>query len=308
MSPKAQFILDKLKAKDIRAMIGILIYGLINSIIFILITIGFSLTFGISGIANFAYGAFYVMGAYITWQLVNFLGLSYPLAIAISISITGLLGAILYWIVLFRLRGIILSQVIATFGLGVCMLEFFRSIGLSGHSYKLPSFVDGSLELLGVYIDFQRLLIIGLGLALVFFLWFFSHHTKIGLAFRGIAQNEHTALCFGIDSDNTAMLSMGIGSALAAVAAVAIVPLSLIQVAEGYNIFILALAVGIVGGLESTVGIIVASLIIGYAQIIVANFFNPHYTMVVMLAAIIFVLLVRPSGLFGKYKELEERV
>jgi branched-chain amino acid transport system permease protein len=289
-------------------MIGVLIYGLTNSTTLILITIGFSLTFGIRGIANFAYGAFYVMGAYITWQLANSLGLPYYFAIAISITVTGLLGAILYWIVLSRIRGVVLSEVVATFGLGVCMLEFFRSIGLTGHSYRLPSFADGSLEILGVYIDFQRLLIIGLGLTLVLFLWFFSHRTKIGLAFRAVAQNEHTALCFGIESENTAMLSMGIGSALAAVAAVAIVPLSLIQVVEGNNILILALSVGIVGGIESTVGIIMASVIIGYAQIIVATFLNPHYTMIVMLTAIILVLLLRPSGLFGKFKEMEERV
>lgn len=289
-------------------MSGLLVYGLVNSAVFILMAMGFSLTFGISGVANFAHGAFYVTGAYITWQLVNSLGFSYPLAIGLSILLTGVFGAVLYWIVLYRIRGMELSEVIATFGLGMGLLEVFRSIGLSGHSYKLPKFVDGSIEIVGVYVDFQRLIIIGVAATLIFFLWLFSHHTKIGLAFRGIAQDEHTALCFGIESDITAMVSLGVGSALAAVAAAVIVPLSLIQVDEGKHILILALAVGIVGGMESILGIIMASFVFGFAQIIVATYFNSHYTMIVMFAAILIVLIVKPSGLFGKFKELEERV
>jgi len=289
-------------------MAGMVIYGLINSIIFTLIAIGFTLTFGISGIANFAYGAFYVAGAYITWHLLNSLGFSYPLAIAISILVTGLSGALIYRFVLFRVRGIVLSEVIATFGLGIGFLELFRCIGLTGYDYKLPKFVDGSLEIFGVYVDYQRLIIIVLGALLVLFLWFFTHRTKMGLAFRAIAQDEDTALNFGIESDRTAMLSLGMGASLAAIAAIAIMPLSLIAVEEGNNILILALAVGIVGGMESTVGVIIASLIFGFSQIIVATYLSPNYTMIVMLAAIILILLVKPSGLFGKYKELEERI
>lgn len=295
-------------SKEPESMSGMIVYGLVNSAVFVLMAMGFSLTFGISGVANFAHGAFYVTGAYVTWQLVNSLGFAYPLAIGISILITGVFGAIVYWIVLYRIRGMELSEVIATFGLGVGLLETFRSIGLSGHSYKLPKFVDGSMEILGVYVDFQRLIIIGVAAALVFFLWLFSHHTKMGLAFRAIAQNEHTALTFGIESDITAMMSLGMGSALAAVAASVIVPLSLIQVDEGKHILILALAVGIVGGMESVPGIVIASLVFGFAQIIVATYFNPHYTMIVMFAAILLVLVVKPSGLFGKFKELEERI
>ncbi|NQU02633.1 MAG: branched-chain amino acid ABC transporter permease [Syntrophaceae bacterium] len=289
-------------------MSGMIVYGLVNSAVFVLMALGFSLTFGISGVANFAHGAFYVTGAYVTWQLVNSLGFSYPLAMALSILVTGVFGAIMYWIVLYRIRGLEISEVIATFGLGIGLLETYRSLGLSGHSYKLPKFVDGSIEILGVYIDFQRLIVIGVATALVLFLWLFSHRTKMGLAFRGIAQDEYTALAFGIEPDITAMVSLGIGAALAAVAAVVIVPLSLIQVDEGKHILILALAVGIVGGMESIVGIVAASLVFGFAQIIVATYFNLHYTMIVMFAAILLVLIIKPSGLFGKFKELEERV
>ena len=289
-------------------MLGMLLYGLINSAVFMLMAIGFSLTFGISGVANFAYGAFYVTGAYVTWQLINSLGLSFAISIIISAIITGLFGALLYRFVLFRIRGLLLSEIIATFGIGMGMLEFYRSIGLSGHSYKLPTFMDGSLEVLGVYVDYQRVIIVGVAATLVFFLWFFSHHTKMGLAFRGIAQNERTAISLGIRSDYTAALSLAFGSAMAAVAAIVILPLGIISINTGYEVLLIAVAVGIVGGLESVPGILVASLILGYAQIITGTYFKPEWMMVVYLAAIVLVLAIKPSGLFGKFKELEERV
>ncbi len=289
-------------------MVGMIIYGLINSAVFTMMTLGFSLTFGISGVANFAHGAFYVTGAYLTLLLMKLMGIPYPIAIVLSVLLSGLLGCLLYWLVLHRIRGLILSEVIATFGIGVGLLEFLRSIGLTGHSYKLPKFMDGSIDLLDVYVDYQRLIILLAGAGLVFLLWLFSHRTKIGLAFRGIAQDEYTALAFGIESDKTAMISLAVGGIFAALAAITVMPLSLIQVEEGGNVLILSLAVGIVGGMESIAGIIVASLIFGFAQIVVATYFSPHYAMIVLLVTIMIVLIVKPSGLFGKFKELEERV
>jgi branched-chain amino acid transport system permease protein len=95
---------------------------------------------------------------------------------------------------------------------------------------------------------------------------------------------------------------------MASVAAIVILPLGIISINTGYEVLLIAVAVGIVGGLESVPGILVASLILGYAQIITGTYFKPEWMMVVYLAAIVLVLAIKPSGLFGKFKELEERV
>jgi len=287
---------------------SIIVYGLVNSVILALIAIGFSLTFGISGVANFAYGGFYLFSGYLTWMLLKYLGLPFGLAIPVAILATGLLGFLTYWVILLRVRGIVLSEVIATFALGVGMLEFFRWKGFVTYEFTLPYFVKGVVEIAGVPLDYQRLIIIGIGLALVLFLYLFTHHTRIGLSFRGIAQNERTAISLGIESDWTAALSLALGSALAAVAAIAILPLGIISINVGYDVLLIAVAVGIIGGLESVAGILVGSLILGYAQVITGMYLAPEWTMVVYLAAIVVVLAIKPSGLFGKFKELEERV
>jgi branched-chain amino acid transport system permease protein len=115
-------------------------------------------------------------------------------------------------------------------------------------------------------------------------------------------------MMLGIDSDQTAMISLALGSAVAGVAAVAIVPLGLITVDTGYNVLTMAIAVSIVGGLGSWTGAVIGAFVLGFAQILTATFIGSQWQMVVVFAAIIVVLLVRPSGLFGKQKELEERV
>ncbi len=287
---------------------SILIYGLINSVILALTAIGFSLTFGISGVANFAYGGFYILSGFLVWMLLHYLKFPFLLAIVVTIGVVGLLGFITYWVILLRVRGIALSEVIATFALGVGILELFRYLGFVTYEFTLPYLKKGTVLIAGVPIDYQRLFIIGIGLALVVFLYFFTHHTRIGLSFRGIAQNERTAISLGIRSDRTAALSLAFGCAMGALAAIIILPLGIISINTGYEVLLIAVAVGIVGGLESVSGILIASLILGYTQVFTGTYLKPEWMMVVYLAAIVLVLIIKPSGLFGKFKELEERV
>ena len=287
---------------------SIIIYGLVSSVILALTALGFSLTFGISGVANFAYGGFYIFSGFLVWMLLNYLKFPFILAIIVTIGVVGLLGFVTYWVILLRVRGIPLSEVIATFALGVGILELFRWMGFVTYEFTLPYLKKGMIMIAGVPLDYQRLFIIGIGLALVLFLYFFTHYTRIGLAFRGIAQNERTAISLGIKSDLTAALSLAFGSAMGAVAAVVILPLGIISINTGYEVLLIAVAVGIVGGLESVPGILVASLILGYAQVITGTYLAPEWMMVVYLAAIVIILVIKPSGLFGKFKELEERV
>ncbi|PKN30040.1 MAG: branched-chain amino acid ABC transporter permease [Deltaproteobacteria bacterium HGW-Deltaproteobacteria-21] len=289
-------------------LLGTIVYAVINSVILALTAIGFNLTFGISGVANFAYGAFYILAAFATWILMNSLGLPYLLSAVLSILFSAFLGAVMYRLVLLRVRGQVLSEVIATFGIGLAILELFRYLGFVGIEYSLPVFIDESFLIGGVYVDMQRILIVLCSVALIILLWVFIHHTSMGLAFRGIAQDERTALTFGMDADWIATLSVSLGAGLAAIAATIIVPLGTISVGQGYDVLLNALAVSIIGGLGSTGGVIVASFLVGFAQRFTDSYIGSHWTLIVSLVAILLVLVIKPSGLYGKQKELEERI
>jgi branched-chain amino acid transport system permease protein len=287
---------------------GTLIYGFINSVILALVALGFNLTFGISGVANFAYGALYIFAGFFTWILFSQLKIPYLFGVILSILCTSLIGAFVYRFILLRVRGLVVSEVIASFGVGLVILEMFRFLGFVGFQYSLPVFIPGSISMGRTFVDVQRLVIVGIGIILAIFLWIFTHYTKMGLAFRGIAQDERTALVLGIDADRAAMFSMAFGAGLAAVAAIVILPLGTITVEGGYSVLLNALAVCIVGGLGSTGGVVMSSFVIGYGQIFTSTYLGSHWIMIVSLVAILTILVIKPSGLFGKQKELEERI
>lgn len=286
----------------------ILVYGTINSVSLALMGLGFAMVYGISRVPNFAHGALYIVCGFVTWTFFQKLGLPYGVAIVLSLSINGILGILMYRLVLIRVRGMSISEIISSYAIGLAILEGLRYGGFRGMTYTLPVFMEGMVVIGGVPVDYHRIVMVIIGILLVAGLWLFTHFTKLGLALQGMAQDERAALMLGIDSDFMAMLAMGFGAILAGVAAIAILPLGNIVVESGYHVLIMSIAVCIVGGLGSWMGAFFAAFIIGFAQILSVVFLGSHFQMVVALLAIILTLILKPSGLFGQQKELEDRV
>jgi len=286
----------------------ILIYGIINSFSLALMAIGFTLVYGISRLPNFAHGALYVITGFLVWSLIHLLKLNYAVSILLALVIMGLVGAAIYRFILIRVRGMATSEIIGSYAMGLAILEGLRWGGFKGMTYTLPVFIEGSVEIAGIPVDFQRIVVVGIGIVVIAFMWLFTHFNRVGLALRGMAQDEHAAMMLGIDSDRMATVAMAMGSILAGLAALVLLPLGNIVVEEGYNVLILSIAVCIVGGLGSWVGAVLAAFMIGFLQIITVAYIQSHFHMVVALLAIIVTLIFRPSGLFGKQKQLEERV
>lgn len=286
----------------------ILVYGTINSVSLALMGLGFAMVYGISRVPNFAHGALYVISGFVTWTFFYKVGMPYVLAIVLSLCVSGILGMLMYRFVLIRVRGMNISEIIASYAIGLAIIEGLRFGGFRGMTYTLPVFMEGRLMIGNVPVDYHRLIMMVIGILLVAILWVFTHYTKIGLALQGMAQDERAALMLGIDSDLMAMLAMGFGAVLAGAAATLILPLGNIVVESGYHVLIMSIAVCIVGGLGSWMGAFFAAFIIGFAQILTVVFIGAHFQMVVALLAIILTLILKPSGLFGRQKELEERV
>jgi len=299
-------------------MLEIVIYGLVRSMTFALLALGFTFAYGVSRLPNFAHGALYILAGFLTWTFVNDLGLWYPLSMLLGVAIVAVIGALIYQFVLIRLRGMPTSEIIGSYAFSLIILEGLRIQGgdlpfLSGFKgfigpfYVLFPFLDVNLNIFGVLVDAQRLIVIGGGILLVAALWAFTKYTKVGLSLKGIAQDEQAAMMVGVDSDKMAMISLAIGSAFAGIAALLILPLGNIVVEKGYEVLIYALAVCIIGGLGSWIGAVIASFILGFATILSTRLFGAMWEEVVLVGTIILILAFKPSGLMGKQKELEER-
>ena len=289
-------------------------YGLVNSMEFFLMAVGFSFVYGISRLPNFAHGALYVLTGFITWSFINKTGLPYWPSVIISLIIVSLAGVLIYQFVMIRVRGMPISEIIVSFAIGLGILEGLRLQniggfkGFIGPGYVLPPFVDGVVSTSWLMIDLQRLLIIAAGLLILVLMWLFTHYHRIGMALKATAQNERAALMLGINSDRMANIALGIGSALAGIAAIAVMPLGNINCESGYSVLTNAIAVCVIGGLGSWRGTLIAAMILGFSTTIISSFGGTMWNRVVVFAIIILTLIIRPSGFFGQQKELEERV
>jgi branched-chain amino acid transport system permease protein len=294
--------------------VEVFVYGVVNGMTFVLWAVGFSFVYGISRLPNFAHGALYVVTGFITWSFINSTGLPYWLSVILSLIIVSLAGVAIYQFVMIRVRGMPISEIIVSFAIALAILEGLRLQGIGGFKgfigpgYVLPPFVNGVVETRWVTIDLQRLFIIATGLLLLGFMWLFTHYHKIGLALRAMAQHERAALMLGINSDRIANIALGIGSALAGLSAIAVMPLGNVNCESGYTVLTNAIAVCVIGGLGSWVGTILAALILGLATTIMSALGGTIWNNVLVFGLIILILIVRPSGLFGQQKELEERV
>ncbi|MBI5442980.1 MAG: branched-chain amino acid ABC transporter permease [Deltaproteobacteria bacterium] len=286
----------------------ILIYGVVQSVSLLLMAFGFSLVYGVSRLPNFAHGALYVLSGFSAWVLLNQLHLPFALALVLAPVVSALFGMLIYQAVLKRVRGMEMSEVIATYAIGLAILEGLRWAGFRGTNYSLPPMVEGGNLFFDVPVDYQRLVVIGFGILVMTILWLFTRFTRLGLALRGIAQDEQAAMMLGIDSDLTATLAMALGSALAGIAAISLLPLGNIVVEEGYKVLVYAIAVCVVGGLGSWAGTVLAAFLLGFSQYVTVAYGKSHYQMVVMLLAVVVTLIWKPSGFFGQQKKLEERV
>ena len=253
---------------------NIFIFGLVNSVILALTASGFALVYGVSRLANFAHGALYILVGFATWLFLNRLGINYVGSIFLSIIIVSIIGGAIYRFFLIRVKGMPASEIIASLAIGIAIMELFRWRGFISEAYMLPPFVNGSVSIAGVLIDWQRLIIIGVGLAMMLSLWLFTHHTKVGLSLRAIAQDKHASMMSGIEPDRTAVISLAMGSALAGVAAVVILPLGNITVETGYMVLIDAIAVCIIGGLGSWGGVLAGALLLGFSKILATPFYR----------------------------------
>jgi len=258
---------------------------LISTAIFALLAMSWEFLVSV-GMVSLGQALFFGAGAYAAGALGHYFDMPTWLTIPLATLLGGALCTILLLPVL-RLRGIYFAMV--TLVLPMMFERVIEATKIFGGTEGLHGLKPFPNQWVEVY-----LLLFVMGVAL--------------FAFRGIAQDERTALSLGINSDRIAGISVAFGSALIALAAILVLPRGTISVNEGYDVLVNAMAVCIIGGLGSSVGVVVASFLIGYAQMITDTLSGPHWKMIVSLIAILVILLIKPSGLFGKQKELEERI
>ena len=294
----------------------ILVFTVVSGGIYALLSVGFSLIFGVARVLNMAHTAFCVVAAYSMFLFVSpqmGIGLGIIPAIIITVAFVTVLGMLSYKLFIDRIREHHGAVLLITIALALVMQEIVLWI-FGGDVRGISPFIGGYTEILGLRILNQQILAVGMVVVVIVSVWLVLAKTKIGIAIRATANDPEIANLMGIGTSKILMITMGIASALAAVAGVVIAPLWALQPTMWGNILVMIMVIVVLGGLGSIKGSIIGSFIIGFVEaVVVTDPFQllarggPYLYVTFILLAMVIVLVVRPGGLFGVMFE-EERL
>ncbi|HSB70958.1 MAG TPA: branched-chain amino acid ABC transporter permease [Candidatus Methylomirabilis sp.] len=279
-------------------LLTILVFGLATSGIYALMAVGVALIYGVGRVINFAHGAFYTLGAYLTYVYASRLGCGWWLGGALAIASVAAIAAVFDRLLVEPLREHEIILWIMTFAFAFAVRELVVII-FGARPYSIPAFAPGSLSVLGQTIAAQRLLIVGTSAAAIGLLWAFLYRTRTGKALRAVALNRTGAHLVGIPVKAAHAAVMAISAGLAALAGIIISPISVVTPDMGLEPLLMSFTIVILGGIGSLRGSLVAALIVGYVGALVSFLWNPELVTFMALALVFGVLIVRPTGLFG---------
>jgi branched-chain amino acid transport system permease protein len=284
-----------------QALFGQLLVGLINGSFYAMLSLGLSVIFGLLNIINFAHGAQYMMGAFAAYFLLQWSGLGYWWALLVAPVVVGLFGIVLERTMLKRLYHLDhLYGLLLTFGFALVIQGLFRhQFGSSGLPYAMPAQLAGGRNLGFMFLPNYRAWVIVASLGLCLGTWYVIERTKLGSYLRAATENPALVQAFGVNVPRMVTLTYGFGVALAGVAGVLAAPIYQVSPLMGADLIIVVFAVVVIGGMGSIMGSIVTGFALGVVEGL-TKFFYPEASNTVIFVIMAVVLLVRPTGLFGR--------
>jgi branched-chain amino acid transport system permease protein len=262
-----------------------------------LLAIGLSVVFGLMDYLNLSHGTIYMFAAYMAFSITQLTD-SFWIALALAPVVAAAVGLVLYFALLKRAeKGGHLTQVLLTVGVIYMGTDLIRiAYGDLPKGVLQPEVLSGAVNLFGILYPAYRLFIIALGLVVMTALYFALDRTRLGALVRAGVDDRATAETLGIDIGKVFALVFGIGTYLAGVAGVVAAPVFSVYPGMDVSIIILVLVVVVVGGLGSLRGVIVGSLLIGFADTF-GKILLPQFAMMMIYLVMALVLIFRPSGL-----------
>ena len=274
--------------------------GLTVGSVYSLVALGLTLVFGILHIPNFAHGALYMLGGYVTLTMMTSLGLHYWLAILLSMLAVGLIAVLMERLIFHPLKDAPPFQdKMAAIGI----LLFLEALAqyIWGAEYRTMITPYGQvIEIGGLTITLQRLLIVVAAIVIMIGLHLFLRKTMTGSSIIAMAQNRDGAFLVGINANKVAMLTFLISGALAAIAASLAAPINLVSPGMGHLVILKAFVIIIIGGMGSIPGAIMGGYILGFSESLGAAYISNDYKDLIAFVLLVLILSIKPQGLFVK--------
>jgi branched-chain amino acid transport system permease protein len=270
----------------------------LGGVLFILAA-GFSLIFGLMRIANLSHGAYFMLGAYVGLSLLRS-GASFVVAMLVAGVAVGCLGAVVERVVLRRLAGNPLSQVLATLGIAFIIADFCLWYwGGDPQPVSPPALLAGAVRVFGLAFPLYRLAVLLIAIGVALLLWLLLEKTRIGMMIRASVDDMQMARSIGIPAPWLYVLVFSLGTALAGLGGVVAAPILSVYPGMEADTLPLALVVVILGGLGSLFGAFVGSFVVGFIYTF-GQVLLPDLAYIILFLPMVVILAARPRGLFGR--------
>jgi branched-chain amino acid transport system permease protein len=290
---------------DFSFFITQVISGLTMATLLFLVASGLTLIFGVGNIFNFAHGSFYMIGAYLGYQVVGVWELNFWLALAVAAVGAGLVGALIEFLLLRRIYGRANEggfQILLTYCLILIIDDGVKLIwGAEYKSIPRPEGFNGAFVMGDIFIPSYNLLIIAIGIIVVIASWWILNHTRPGKIARATAVDREMLGALGVNVPLTMTVVFGIATALGGMTGALAAPLRTITPGAGIEVIIDSLIVVVMGGMGNFWGAWLGSILLGEVNAF-AVAFVPKWASIFSFLVMIIVLIFKPEGLFSPRK------
>lgn len=276
--------------------------GVVNGIalgwIYILMALGLTLIFGIMNIMQFAHGEIYMLGAYTVYYLTASYQVGLFMATLLSMIVMAVFGIFLERLLFRHVRGQVLPPIVVSVGLTL-ILQSGAVVGFGLYERSIPRLGQGSFEILGSVIPKDRIIAVICAVTLILVLYLFLKKSKYGQAMVASAQHREGAILQGISPNKMSAMAMAIGCALAAAGGALAGSLLMLDPFMGTQPLLKGLVIIVLGGMGSLFGAAIGGMILGLIDGLIPILFGPAWASLLPLIIVIFILVVKPRGLFG---------
>lgn len=283
----------------LQLIIGQLLNGAIVGSLYGIIALGVTLTFGLTGIVNFALGAFMMLGAYFTWYAYDVMGMSYPLAVIIAVILVSIVGYASD-LALFRFtRNNLVNGLLVSIG----MISIFEAVVLVAWTTtpkELTYVLPGTFHVAGLLLPKMKVIVFSVFLVVILGTYLALTRTWLGRAAFAYAQNPEAAALMGIRTERLQTIVVVYSTALAGLGGGLYASMYSIEPTIGAAYILKAVEAAILAGVGSVIGALGGGIILGISENIGSVFLPSAFRDAYGLVFLVAILLVRPSGLFGE--------
>jgi branched-chain amino acid transport system permease protein len=284
-----------------RQVIEAIVDGILIGGVYALMAVGLTLIFGVLDIINIAQGVLVILGAYLSYSLFNKAQIDPYVGLLITIPAMFIIGVVIHWAFISRLRGGERTSMtlLVTYAVGLIIEGILYKIYGASNVQLSPSYVNSSVHVLGFYIGWVYIWGFVIAVALVGAVYALLYRTRFGRSVRAVMQNGDAARLVGINVNKVAAITFGVGVAVTAAGGMVFGETNAFNANSGYDLISRLLSIVILGGMGSVGGALGAAVFMLTLESVV-TIWQPTWAVAVYYAALVIVLLWRPTGLFGQ--------